>query len=268
MSLRILVTGASGFLGGYAVAAVREAGHEALTTARSSGDAAVDLTAPGMIAAVVQALRPDVVLHLAAMARLADCERDPERARAVNAELPERLAEQVGARLLAVSTDLVFDGRSGPYRASSVPSPLSVYGATKAEGEERVRAHGGRVVRLPLLVGPDARGRGASASLRASLGTGQPVPLFSNEYRTPLHAADAARALVELVIAPDGPALLHLAGPERVSRWQLGLRLCAHHGLPTVQLTNIECLDARRPRDVALASDLPMRSLDAMLADA
>ena len=221
-----------------------------------------------MVAAVVQALRPDVVLHLAAMSRLADCERDPARARVVNSGLSEQLAERFGARMVMASTDLVFDGAHAPYRPTAPVAPLSAYGRTKAEGEERVRAHGGRVVRLPLLFGADAHGRGASASLRAALATG-PVSLYPNEYRTPLHAADAAAALVALVVAPDGPALVHLPGPERVSRWEFGVRWCRAHGFGTERLRAVDCMDPQRPRDVSLAGDWrPPRDLAAMLADA
>ncbi len=267
-ALRILVTGASGFLGGFVQSAVRAARHELLTTARRSGDAAVDLTAPGIAAALAQGLRPDVVLHLAATSRLDECERDAERARAVNAAAVEALAEQFGARLLAVSTDLVFDGRHAPYGANDPVAPLSVYGLSKAEGEERARAHGARVVRLPLLFGNDAQGRGASASLRATLRQGRVASLYTNEYRTPLHAADAAAALVELVVDPAGPGLLHLAGPERLSRWELGRRFAQRHGLPLDLLQPVECLDPLRPRDVSLRGDLVVaRSLDAMLGD-
>ncbi|MGB3965379.1 MAG: sugar nucleotide-binding protein, partial [Planctomycetota bacterium] len=139
-ALRILVTGGSGFLAGHLVAAVRQAGHVAVTTGRSGGDIAVDLTARGMVAAVVEAARPDVALHLAACSRLADCERDPAMARAVNVGITAALAERLGARLLVVSTDLVFDGRGAPYAVTAPVSPLSVYGATKAEAEEVARA--------------------------------------------------------------------------------------------------------------------------------
>lgn len=267
-SLRILVTGSTGFLGGFVVAAARAAGHAACTTSRTGGDAAADLAAPGIVDAIAQALRPDVVLHLAAMSRLDACERDPDRARLVNALLPGRLAERFGARLLAVSTDLVFDGSRAPYAVTDPVGPRSVYGATKAEGEELVRAHGGRVVRLPLLFGPDDRGRGASASLRSALTGAAPVSLYPNEYRTPLHAADAAAALVALVVDPEGPTLLHLPGPERVSRWEFGRRLCARHGLPLERLRAVECTDPLRPRDVSLTGAWTApRSLDAMLAD-
>lgn len=268
-TLRILVTGATGFLGGHLVAAVQRAGHVALTASTSGGDVAVDLTAPGMIGAVVEALRPDVAVHLAALSSIAACERDPSRAQRVNAWLAGELAERFGARLLFVSTDLVFDGRAAPYDERSPVGPLSVYGASKVAGEERVWARGGRVARLPLLFGADAHGRGASASLRQALAAGRSAQLYTNEYRTPLGAGDAAKALLQLVVAPDGPNLVHLPGPERVSRWQLAQRLCTAHRLPTDLLQAVECADPLRPRDVSLAGALgAARDLDAMLRDA
>lgn len=268
-ALRILVTGSTGFLGPYVVEALRARGADVVTTGRRGGDAAVDLLAPGMVDAVVEALAPDFVCNLAAMSRLADCEREPARARSANALLPGELAARFGDRLLHVSTDLVFDGRNGPYDEGKAPGPLSVYGATKAEGEERVMERGGRVARLPLLFGPDARGRGASGSLRAALGRGETVALFTNEYRTPLHALDAAVGLAELLPLRRCPQLVHLPGPERCSRWELGRRLCALHGLDDARLVPVECQDPLRPRDVSLAGAwAASRSLAAMLASA
>ncbi|MBL9079910.1 MAG: sugar nucleotide-binding protein [Planctomycetes bacterium] len=265
-ALRILVTGATGFLGGHVTAVLRARGHVVRTAARRAADVAVDLCAPGMVAAAIQATAPDLVLNLAAMARLSDCERDPEAARRTNTVLPQQFAERFGARLLHVSTDLVFDGRAAPYGEDGPVAPLSVYGSTKAEGERAVWPHGGRVVRLPLLFGPDAKGRGATASLRTALASGRRVPLYTNEYRTPLHAADAAALLADLLADVDGPRLVHAPGPERCSRWELGRRFCALHDLDAGLLEPTECQDALRPRDVSLCGAVPAwRSLDAML---
>ncbi len=265
---RILVTGASGFVGPFAVAALRARGFQVLTTARTAGDAQVDLAAPGMVAAVAEALAPDFVLHLAAVSSITACERDPEAAARINTVLPERLAVQFSDRLLHVSTDLVFDGRAAPYGEDSATGPLSVYGCTKADGEERVLRHGGRLARSPLLFGADALGRGASASVRHALRERRPLWLFTNEYRTPLHVADAAAGLAELIPLRHGPPIVHLAGPERCSRWEFGRRLCALHRLDASLLQPMECQDSLRPRDVSLRGTWrASRSLEAMLAD-
>lgn len=263
---RVLVTGANGFLGGHVEEVLRDS-FTLVTTSRRGGDHAVDLRDRAGRRAMLLAARPDFVLHLAAASRMAACEADPDGAHRDNVEVPSELAEEFGARLLLVSTDLVFDGRCAPYGALDPVSPLSVYGVTKAEGEERVVARGGRVARLPLLFGPDEQGRGASAMIRSAIAQRRPVSLFANEYRTPLHCHDAARALAALLPRTDLPRLLHVAGPERVSRWEFGRRLCAALALPTEFLHAAECQDPLRPRDVSLTSDFAQRSLAEMLAD-
>jgi dTDP-4-dehydrorhamnose reductase len=265
---RVLVTGAHGFLGPFVTAALRSRA-EVVTLSRSAGDLQVDLLDHAGLQAALLHARPDFLLHLAAMSRIALCERDPAGAHAVNAQVPGELAARFGARMLYVSTDLVFDGGAGAYSAFDPVGPLSVYGRSKAAGEQRVFAHGGRVVRLPLLFGRDAHGRGATAMIRAGLAAGDPVRLFTNEYRSPLHCADAARGLVETLFAAAPARIVHLPGPERLSRWQFGLRFCDQHGLPRARLVAVECQEPTRPRDVSLRGDWdPGRSLATMLADA
>jgi dTDP-4-dehydrorhamnose reductase len=263
---RALVTGHTGFLGPFAVAEL-SASFDVMTAARSGGDVQADLSDPTAAAAVVAAVQPDFVLWLAANARIADCERDADAARRINAEAPSRMARGLGPRFLYVSTDLVFDGRAAPYAPLDATGPLSAYASTKADGEERVLAEGGRVARLPLLFGPDRAGRGATAMVRNALARGEPLSLFTNEYRTPIHCRDAARALSALLPQTGGPRISHLGGPERVSRWELGQMLCLVHGLPTGLLRPAECQDPLRPRDVSLRSEFACRELGEMLAD-
>jgi dTDP-4-dehydrorhamnose reductase len=176
------------------------------------------------------------------------------------------LAEWAAGRIVLVSTDLVFDGTAAPYAREAAPAPLGAYARSKARAEEAVRGAGGVVVRVPLLFGPSFDGRrGATDMIRSAAG---PLPLFTNEFRTPLHAADAARGLVELALAAAGPATLHLAGPERVSRYELGRRFLAASGLAGPRLDPVECADPLRPRDVSLVPDWDCgRSLDAALAE-
>lgn len=264
---RVLVLGGNGFLGGF-VRREFAGAFDVVSAARTGGDRLCDLTDGVAVEALLAEVRPDFVLNLAAASRMAACEADPEAARRANAEAPERLARALGPRLLHVSTDLVFDGRGAPYRALDPTGPLSAYGSTKADGEERVLAHGGRVVRLPLLFGPDALGRGASAMVTKAIAEQRIVALFPNEYRTPLHAMDAARALLALLPRTDLKRVVHVAGPERVSRWEFGRLLCAALSLSDRWLVAVECIDPLRPRDVSLVSDFAQRSLVEMLREA
>lgn len=197
-----------------------------------------DLLAQGALEDLVGRALPSAIVNAAALSRVADCAADPARAERVNAGLAGRVAKLAaarGIRLVHVSTDLVFGAcDAGPTgMAEDAPVvPLSVYGHTKAEGERLVlAAHpGALVVRLPLLFG-DSRGRGLGASdaLLAALGRGETPALFVDEFRTPLDVGDAARAIVELVDSKER-GVLHVAGPDRISRHELGLAVLESRG--------------------------------------
>src|SRR5439155_1040800 len=123
----------------------------------------VDLTDPAAVTAAFRAAGPDAILHAAAVARVDECRRDPDRARRINTDGSQRLAElaaDAGARLVLVSTDLVFDGERGHYREADPPNPLTVYGRTKADAEAAVLAvPRTAAARLSLLFGPCLTGR-------------------------------------------------------------------------------------------------------------
>jgi dTDP-4-dehydrorhamnose reductase len=236
--MRVLLTGASGQLGAYLLREL--AGRDGQVVAWSGSQTgelggvalrAVDLGDSDAVARAFGAARPDIVLHVAAMARVADCYRDPPRAERVNTHGTALLAELAGraaARLLYASTDLVFDGEKGGYREPDAPRPLSVYGRTKAAAEPAVLASPrGVVARLSLLYGPGLAGRPSFFDQQvAALREGKPCRVFEDEWRTPLALHTAAAALLA-VARSDFTGLLHLGGPERMTRLEMGRRLAA-----------------------------------------
>ena len=148
-----------------------------------------------------------------------------------------------GARLLHLSTDLVFDGRRGRYREDDVPAPVNEYGRSKAEAEVRVtRAHPEAVVvRTSLLYGgtePGPQERLAREHTR----------FFVDEFRSPVHVVDLAHALLELVeLGYAGP--LHLGGADAVSRFDFAMLL----GADSDRLEGVNTTPDR-PADVTLDS--------------
>src|SRR5262245_11675618 len=163
--MRLLITGASGQLGAYLLREALARGDEVTAWTGSRGGELfgtplrpVELADRDRAAEAFRQARPDAVLHAAALASVADCHRDPGRARAVNAAgsaLLAELAADAGARLLQVSTDLVFDGERGNYTEQDPPRPLSVYARTKREAElAALQAPRSAVVRVSLLFGP------------------------------------------------------------------------------------------------------------------
>jgi dTDP-4-dehydrorhamnose reductase len=264
--MRILVTGASGQLGSYLLRRLRGTADVAGWSGTRPGELfgvplrPVDLADAGAVAEAFRQDRPDVVVHAAALARVADCHRDPDRATRVNTAgtaLLADLAAAAGARLVYVSTDLVFDGERGWYREDDPPAPLSVYGRSKADAEAAVLAVlRGVVVRVSLLFGPSLSGRPTFFDEQvAALRAGRPVTLFADEWRTPLGLAAAANALIT-VASSDVTGLLHVGGPERLSRLDMGRRLAAFLGADPSGIVAVSREQAAatepRPRDTSL----------------
>jgi dTDP-4-dehydrorhamnose reductase len=268
--MRLLLTGASGQLGGYLLREL--AGRDGVSVVAWSGATAgarfgaplrpVDLADPDAVAGAFADARPHVVLHAAALARVADCQCDPERARRVNAGAAATLTgltQAARARLVLVSTDLVFDGERGGYREDDPPNPHSIYGRTKAEAEAAaLTAPRAAVARLSLLFGPSLTGRPTFFDDQVSaLRGGRPVALFRDEWRTPLDLETAARALVALAFS-HVVGLIHLGGPERLSRLEMGRKLAAALHADASRLIAADRADVPspepRPRDCSLDS--------------
>jgi dTDP-4-dehydrorhamnose reductase len=269
--MRWLVTGASGTLGSYLIHEIAASeptvhGWSGAAPSEQFGISIVpvDLANRDLMTKAFRAAKPDIVVHAGAMARIGDCFRAPERARQINVEGTQHLAElsaQSGARLIYLSTDLVFDGSQPPYREVDSPRPLSVYGRTKADAEPAITAlQNGVVVRLSLLFGPSRNQRpGMFDSLTDALRTGRPITLFADEWRTPLGLSDAARALHNLARSVF-TGTIHLGGPERLSRLEMGQRLARYlrlseEALVAGQRDGIPGSEPR-PRDVSLDSAL------------
>jgi dTDP-4-dehydrorhamnose reductase len=151
--MRILITGAGGQVGRELVELARVHGDD--VTALTHTD--VDVTRIGDLSAAVMSARPDVVVHAGAWTAVDACESDPARAHAVNGVGTRNVADaarEVGAHLVYLSTDYVFDGsKSTPYVESDAPNPASVYGRSKWEGEQALDPASDTIVRISWVCG-------------------------------------------------------------------------------------------------------------------
>lgn len=266
---RLLVTGASGFLGWNVCAEALRRGWRVCGTVHSHPVAAagvemtpVDLRNTAAVGGLVETYRPDAVIHLAAVSQPNVCEREPRASREVNVTATQAIAgvcATAGISLVFSSSDLVFDGTRAPYREGDAVSPVSEYGRQKVAAEQVLRESAGTAVvcRMPLMYGDP--GPVATSFIQpwiAALRRGDELRLFVDEYRTPVSGRDAARGLL-LAVEHPGP-LYHLGGGERISRYEFGQRLAAAFGLdaglirPTKQAE--VSLAAPRPPDVSLDS--------------
>ena len=205
---RVLVTGASGQLGSYVLRELRARETPAVAwSMRPNVELfgyrcqSVDLREVDQVVAAFRLAKPDVVLHVAAMSGVGDCFRAPMHARQTNAtatRLLAELADRHPARMVYVSTDLVFPGDRSWYCETDCPAPLSIYGQTKATAERAVLDHRRHLVlRISLLFGPAINGRTSFFDQQMqAIQSGSPCTLFEDEWRTPVSLQVAARGLL------------------------------------------------------------------------
>jgi dTDP-4-dehydrorhamnose reductase len=234
----------------------------------------VDIADPGAVGRLFDGLgrAPDFLVNAAAFTHVDRCEREPETAHRANAVGPGVLAEacaRAGSRLVHVSTDYVFDGDAErPYEEEDTPAPRSVYGRSKLEGEERVRAvsedflvvrtswvYGrGRNFLAAILAQAEARRRGEAAG---------PLRVVDDQHGRPTYAEDLASGLHGLV-ERGARGVYHLAGGGEAATWWELARAC----LDAAGFADL-VVDRIRTEDLQLDAARPARSvLDCSKAEA
>jgi dTDP-4-dehydrorhamnose reductase len=260
---RLLVTGGTGQLGGELVRRAAIPGWDVTATYLSTEPprqrpdgvhwARLDVTDRREVDALVGELDPDAVVHTAYL-------KDQPRAGEVTvagAVAIAAAARRVGARLVHLSTDVVFAGdRDGSYTEDDAPDPINEYGRHKAESERLVLelVPAALVVRTSLLYGGSVPGPHEEAALEAAQGERDAV-FFTDEIRCPTVTGDLADALLDLV-ATDTTGVLHVAGPDAVSRYEFARLVVAAAGLADDRLVPGRSMDSGlvRPLNCALDS--------------
>ena len=234
--MRVLVIGASGFIGRYLARRLGgTARHEVAGTFRSRPPARedgswhrVELTSPAELERVFRLSKPDAVVHLAAMADVGAAEREPDRATAVNVDatgMIAKLCRAQGARLVFVSTEYVFDGQRGFYREDETPNPTTHYGRTKREAEQQVveLASQWSILRTSIVYGwPLQDHRNFVPWLIGHLRSGQPYRAPAHVLRTPAYVEDLVDGIARLV-EEHHPGIHHVAGRDWVSMYDFAL---------------------------------------------
>jgi dTDP-4-dehydrorhamnose reductase len=222
----VLITGVTGHLGARVAARAAAAGRDVTGTRYSSpgpGAEPLDIRDRAAVHDLVCRVRPTAVIHCAAG-------RDDWRTMADGAAHVALAAAAVKARLVHVSTDAVFSGEQVHYDESALPDPIYRYGAAKAAAETAVAAIDplAAVIRTSMILG---HGTGQHERLTHELATGRASgALFTDMVRMPVHVDDLADALLEVASMPYA-GVLNVAGPEAISRYDLGVLVAARDGL-------------------------------------
>ncbi len=265
---KVLITGAGGLLGWHLCQNAPETWDVFGIIFKNSADIPsatlikTDLTDFKTVDALFAKIKPSLVIHAAAASDPNFCQTHPQQTALINVKATEHLAElcaAAGIKYVFTSSDLVFDGRKALYRESDPVCPISIYGEQKALAEESVLTvnPGAAVCRMPLMYAIDGPVRNNfMPQIVDAILKGQALHLFTDEYRTPLSVRSAALNIIFAASAVSG--LIHLGGPDRVSRFAFGQQVANVLNQPTTNF--IPCLRASIPMNAPRPSDVSLDS--------
>ncbi|MSR81478.1 MAG: dTDP-4-dehydrorhamnose reductase [Candidatus Latescibacteria bacterium] len=274
MGMKLLVTGAHGLLG----RSLLEPDFDAEMIGCGRGETPVgkgayhpvELTDPRAVLALLEKVRPDWVIHTAALTDVDRCESDRPLALQINLDIVRHLASacrQLNLGLVQLSTDYVFDGQNGPYSEQDPTNPLSYYGAIKLQSEGVVLQEGlkGLVLRTLWLYGylPETRRNLVTWPLEA-LARGDQLKMVDDQWGNPTHVHDLAQVLVELC-RRQVQGLFHLGGATYLTRYQLTQELARFFGLDSGLVQPISTATAGQKAPRPLRSGLRTQALESLL---
>jgi len=242
-SKRVLITGANGLLG-QSILHANQGRFTLCATGRGEvrGDLkgaeyqVLDTTFPENYTRVFEAFKPDVVIHGAAMTQVDDCELHPALCKSLNVDATAaciEACERVGAHLIFISTDFIFDGTSGNYGEEAQAAPICVYGESKADAEALVKQ-----ATCPWTIARTAMVTGFVEGLsrsniilwaRGALSKGQRIKVVDDQVRSPTWSMDLAEGCL-LIAEKAATGIYHLSGPDTMSILELVQHVAAHGG--------------------------------------
>ena len=279
--MKILITGANGLLGQYAVKQLAGAGHEVIATGRgvcrlpanNKPHAYIDLdiTDKRSVLKCVAEIRPDVIVHAAAMAQPDTCELNREECYDINTNATRYITDAavaVNAKMIHISTDFIFSGDDGPYRETDKPAPVNYYGETKLAAEEIVRQSktNWAIVRTVLVYGNilSVARSNIVTWVKENLEKENPVKVVSDQVRTPTYVEDLARG-VQLIIEKNATGVYHLSGKEILTPYQMAVQVADYFGLNKTLMEKVDASvftqPARRPLKTGFIIDKAEREL-------
>jgi len=264
--MRVLITGANGFLGYYLTRQLLQQRHEVIATARGECRlpfaglpgfryASMDFTDPFAVHDVFEAYRPEVVVHAGAMSKPDECELNQWQAYLVNVEGTVTLlinAAEQHSFFVFISTDFVFDGNKAAaemYDENDLANPVNYYGTTKQEAEEAVREYAGdwAIVRTVLVYGNPVSGRSNILTIvREKLQKGEAYSVVDDQLRTPTYVEDLA-AGITAIIEKRARGIYHLSGTDVLTPYQMACRAAVHLGLDPSLLQRVTAASFSQP---------------------
>ena len=260
--MKILYTGANGLLGQKISAATPQySNHAFLATARgknrtknlgTASYASMDITDRQGIENVLSEFRPDVIIHGAAMTHVDECEQHKELAYNLNVVGTQNIvnaAKELGAHVVHISTDFIFDGQDGPYNEEGIPNPVSYYGETKLQAEHIVQTlDSWSILRTVLVIGiaEDLSRSNIVLWAKGALEKAQPIRVVDDQFRTPTLAEDLAQGAL-LAATQRAQGIFNISGPDFMSIYELVESVSEHFGLSMATVTRVDSSTLNQP---------------------
>jgi dTDP-4-dehydrorhamnose reductase len=276
--MKLLVTGMNGFVAGSIIAHARKDWEihgvdvtEPFGLPEDVHSYKVDLLDKALVSDLFSRVKPDAVIHTAAIANIDVCENNKDLAWKVNVGITENIAKfckEYGAKMIVCSTDSVFDGEKGYYTEKDEPHAVNYYAETKVAAEKIVLGSSEKniVTRLALVMGLPVLGKGNSflADTIEKLGKGESVKFPENEIRTPIDVVTLGSALAELAGCSYG-GIVHLSGNTRINRYEMAVQIAEKLGFSKnlIESTDSNAMPGRapRPNDASMDNSLAKRLL-------
>ena len=263
--MKFLVTGSAGLVGSQVVQDLSKSEHQVYSCYGQSKPSKgiptkLDLVNNDTIIQVVGDIKPDVVIHLAAMTNVDLCEKEKELALKINSKATQTLAKQAarhGSFFVYVSTDYVFDGETGMKKESDMPSPVDYYGNSKYHGELAVQdmASSWCIARTSTPFGMHHTKKSFPIFVAENLRAKKEITIVTDQYTSPTYVPNLSQMLME-ISTRQILGVIHLAGATRISRYDMATLVAEKLGLEKSLLkpTSINDMNwvAKRPRDSSL----------------
>ena len=264
--MKLLITGASGLFGArLAQAAVNNSfsvysAHYKHTISHGTA-VKLDVTNKDQVEKTIHKLSPDVIVHSAALTNVDKCEEQKQTAYKTNVKATENIVgatKKTGSFLVYISTDYIFDGKTGMYKETDPANPVNYYGYTKLMAEKQVQTLNDYCIARPSVIygsNPAAGKVNFALWLLNKLKNKEEVKIVTDQWNTPTLNTNLANMVLE-ILEQRLTGIYHLCGATRLSRYDFSVLLAQEFGLDTTLIVQAESEQfhwaAKRPRDSSL----------------
>lgn len=261
--MKILITGANGFLGYYLTEQLLKKNHQVIATGKKENRlpfhryenfeyATMDFTDPFAVHDIFEKYQPGVVVHAGAISKPDECEQNQWKAYSANVEGTITLllnAETYKSFFVFLSSDFIFDGKQGMYSEKDKPGPINFYGTTKLEAEEAVMEYefGWAIARTVLVYGKPPEGRRNFLTIVAEkLLKGEEYSVVSDQVRTPTYVEDLSMG-ISSIIEKKATGIYHLSGQDVLTPYEMACQTADYLGLDKSLLRKVTAQDFAEP---------------------